>query len=397
MNGQQSLFGDFLPEQPTPVSLRIAKSGTAPLSKAQRAFNRLLARIERLRAEIAAKGVRLDEDLAFYGATLHPLNQASVSNRKELVRLLGPLWKGGIKPALGKRQKETLAEILTFQLNAIAVAEGGLFDEDLKGIYALVAGQDFADFEEDQFSDFREEMEDLFDEAGMDVDLSELRRDAPPEEFLRKMAELEAKLREAEEGVRQREQVDGPPAKKGKRQLAQEERERLLAEARARNIGTVYKQLARALHPDLEPDPVLRLNKETLMKELTVAYKQGDLYTLLKLELEWLQREEGDVARLSEEKLSVYNEVLKEQCETLEEEYRMLPMQPRYQPLHQYAGGFGLGHLDRQGEKARAEALVKSQEEAIARLRGPEAHVEVRDILRSYQQSQRQQRFDGPY
>jgi len=65
-------------------------------------------------------------------------------------------------------------------------------------------------------------------------------------------------------------------------------------------------------HPDLEQDAERRRQKETVMQELTAAYRNHDLHTLLRLELEWIRREECDLDRMTEEKLAIYNSVFKE-------------------------------------------------------------------------------------
>lgn len=55
------------------------------------------------------------------------------------------------------------------------------------------------------------------------------------------------------------------------------------------------------------------------MQELTVAYRQNDLHTLLRLEMQWIENEGGDIDRLTEEELGVYNEVLQGQVQGLEQ------------------------------------------------------------------------------
>lgn len=59
---------------------------------------------------------------------------------------------------------------------------------------------------------------------------------------------------------------------------AREEELRLLS-----NTKTVYRQLARANHPDLERDPAVAAEKTTRMQHITEAYEANDLYTLLQL------------------------------------------------------------------------------------------------------------------
>ena len=69
------------------------------------------------------------------------------------------------------------------------------------------------------------------------------------------------------------------------------------------------------------------------MQELTVAYRQNDLHTLLRLEMEWIENEGSNIERLTEEKLGVYNEVLAGQVEGLEKRLRDLAFHQRYRPI----------------------------------------------------------------
>ncbi|MDQ3417913.1 MAG: hypothetical protein M3541_03900 [Acidobacteriota bacterium] len=54
------------------------------------------------------------------------------------------------------------------------------------------------------------------------------------------------------------------------------------------------------LHPDLEQDPSLRERKTGLMQEVTAAHAGGDLHTLLRLELEWIDGDGPAAARRTE-------------------------------------------------------------------------------------------------
>ena len=53
------------------------------------------------------------------------------------------------------------------------------------------------------------------------------------------------------------------------------------------------------------------------MQQITAAYAEQDLHTLLRLQLEWMHREDAGAGRLTSEKLRAYNEVLKEQADEL--------------------------------------------------------------------------------
>lgn len=79
----------------------------------------------------------------------------------------------------------------------------------------------------------------------------------------------------------------------------------------ALEIKSLFRQLAKAFHPDKEPQEHLKEEKTTLMKKITAAYENQDLYGLLKLEKEHLGPRE-----FTEDKVELYikhiNDRLKE-------------------------------------------------------------------------------------
>ncbi|MEO6720482.1 MAG: hypothetical protein ABIN67_08945, partial [Ferruginibacter sp.] len=109
-------------------------------------------------------------------------------------------------------------------------------------------------------------------------------------------------------------------------------------EMKQKNISTIYRQLAKLFHPDLEHDEERKTEKEILMKELTVAYEAKNLHALLTLELRWIHKENDHLESLSEEKLAIYLAILKEQARDLEQEINGMFQQPRYQVLVQEFG-----------------------------------------------------------
>ena len=121
------------------------------------------------------------------------------------------------------------------------------------------------------------------------------------------------------------------------------------------------------------------------MQELTAAYRNNDLHTLLRMELEWIQREKGDLERLTDEKLALYNQVLKEQVQTLEREIAQLPCHPRYQPIAMPDGAFGIRlRTDGPAEVRLLDELILSMELSLARLQTGEAIEEVRSLIQEF-------------
>jgi hypothetical protein len=106
-----------------------------------------------------------------------------------------------------------------------------------------------------------------------------------------------------------------------------------MEELRNRNITSIYRELAKILHPDLEKDPAIKHEKEELMKALTVAYEKKDLYTLITLELNWLNKREGQMEQKSDEVMKGFIEQLKIQYNQLQFEFEEMDMKPNYFPL----------------------------------------------------------------
>lgn len=352
-------------------ALAITNATGSSLNKEQQLFNRLVAKIDELRklAELVRK--QLDEQLAYYGRVIYPVLAQVVNYRKELIRLCYPYLAAG--KTLPKHDKKFLSEFIANQFHDIGAFEETI-DEDLQEIYRSVTGMSFEEAEQKDLEEMKASLQDLVWSMGLDVDLGN------PNDVIT-AGELEAKIREAHEKLKEtanarRKTAAGPT----KKQLQKEEKERLLAEARSKNIGSIYKQLAKLFHPDLEPDETLKPQKEELMKQLTTAYEQNDLHTLLQLELDWIIKEESGRSTLSGDKLKLYNQVLKEQVKTLEEQVMSIELHPRYAPLRSDNTGHGQT-INWKREKAHLELILRSLQASIRELKGERAVAELKRIL----------------
>ncbi len=383
---QTSLFEDESFRRPEVGGLVVISQPGRPLSKAQRTFNRLVTKVEELRARLDREIHRLDKVLAYYGEYIHPRMQRQMALRKELIRALAPFLHGNRLKQ--KSERKTLRMVIAEQINEIAGKEGTLTDEDLQAVFKQVHGVDFGQVEQEEMEEMRSVMEEMFGEIGIGIDLSDLRPDMSDEELASKAAEMAERIQQKAE---EQESAFRPPEnRKTKRQLEKEERTRQAEQLRNKSIASVYKQLAKVLHPDLEPDAERKQAKGTLMQELTAAYRNNDLHTLLRLELEWIQRQEGDAERLTEEKLSIYNQVLKEQVSELERELAELPYHPRYQPIVVPAGPFGIRlRTEDPAEMRWLDETIASMEASITRIRNGEPLDEVRDVIKAYRASSR--------
>jgi succinate dehydrogenase flavin-adding protein (antitoxin of CptAB toxin-antitoxin module) len=158
-------------------------------------------------------------------------------------------------------------------------------------------------------------------------------------------------------------------------------------EAKNKSISSIYRQLAKIIHPDLEADETIKLEKEELMKQLTAAYENNDLHTLLSLEIQWIQKEENQLSALTDEKLKTYNKIMEEQAEDLKNEIIMLENHPRYNALRHIEDFPGqLRSIDLEGEKEYIQEELKEITANLANLNKSESTAvkAIKKIIKHY-------------
>lgn len=324
-------------KQSTPPKnqLRIHPGPAAKLSYAQSKFNRLLHELDALRERITKRTRTLEQALKDYAAVQAPAELEEDLARQRLILQLGALW--GQPGFLKKAQRHKVRDLILSQADFLRPSSATSEDTPLAELLATLRAewsraQGIDDEDEKSMKALAEEMKDpaFFDPA--------LFAHMDPTQFNDQMTPLEMmeEYKRQVSAVRERREHATASAPQTRRQTAAEKREVAMAEARERTLGTLYKQLAKVLHPDLERDPQRQVEKVQLMQQVTEAYRNNDIFTLLKLELEYLHRDEGDASRLTEEKVRIYVAVLAEQVELLRHECANLTIQPRFGPIHGY-------------------------------------------------------------
>ena len=238
-----------------------------------------------------------------------------------------------------------------------------------------------------QIEEARSEMAAMFGDLGLEVDVPDLHADMSEEDVAAAVAELAHQVERQAEQVRSRRQAQRP---RTKREAQDEERARRFEEARKASIGTLYRRLARALHPDLEPDAASREEKGALMQEVTAAYAANDLPTLLRLDLEWVRGGvTGAQPSTDDNTLAAYNQILKQQAAELEQAVAEVPYHPRYQSLLA-EGPFGIPiPLDGPAEVQRLDLLIESLNGTLERMAKGRAWQEVRGAIQAHRRANR--------
>jgi hypothetical protein len=386
---QTSLFepieAELKQKQPQKNSLVISSHAKQPLTPQQQSFNRLIKKIEKLRGDLEKTTVDLNQKLDYYAKHIHPLEQEVAASRKEVVKLVFSFYNN--RKLLSRPEKKILKKFFAVQLDGILAFDENP-DDELKKIFKTVNGIGLEEAVEQDFELMKDEMQEMFAGEGYDVDFKDFKKDMTPEEMMAKLSSLQEEFLKQEQTNTSKKQA----RKKTVKQIEKEKREAELEEARNKNISSIYRQLAKALHPDLEQDETARLEKETLMKRLTTAYNSGDLHSMLSLELEWIHKEEESFAKISKEKLAIYNQVLKEQVQDLEQQKFALVQHPRYNPLRRYSfRSLKNINVNLPIEKRKLEETVGSIKESILILKGRNALREIKMIIQQFKDHWREE------
>lgn len=309
-----SLFDDEEPDPSTSLVEVLAQS--KPLTKAQLSFQRLVAKIEGKREQLAqwqAYMARYHQRLA---GELEPLQSEMREGQREMAALLDRLLS---QPApgrgLGRVQRAKLRQLL-LNLVSTLLEEGP--DDDLEALHDKHAEVSHAEVRHSELALAQVMLEDVFGlEVGDDHGASSA------EELLqhaqRKMQErVEAEARQAQE------RQDARAAKRSgasstKAEAAQAKREQAAQEV-SQSLREVYRKLASALHPDRETEADARVRKTALMQRVNQAYAANDLLSLLGLQLEIEQIDAAHLASVSPQRLAHFNQILREQLAELEDE-----------------------------------------------------------------------------
>ena len=348
-------------------ALVLKPAAGAVLSPAQAEFNRLMAQLESARVKFERERVRLDRIMDALTHQLMPLIEETHRLDFELILHLQNALS---TYKLNKRRRESLEDLLRERARDLVADSCGLAPAQLETLQKLIEeiDPDWIDRESEEmgesFDNLRAMMEETARQAGIEIDLSDIHLGQNPEEGMRKLQE---RLAAAAAAARSRSR------KPTKSQLERERKQQAVAEAKQRDLKTLYKQLAKVLHPDLETNPDLRANKEEWMKRLTSAHAAGDLRELLRIEMEWLGEEASNLAAAGDEKLKVYSLILKEQIDDVKSRTFTLKDEPQYSSLRRIMDDFSR-HIPRTDLlKQSLAAKVRDNQELLNSLQKGDA------------------------
>jgi hypothetical protein len=309
----------------------IKKVANKPLSKNQVAFNKFTKKIEALQLAIDKKKLQLDVAIDCYAKEFFPATQTLQQNRKLYIIQLWQLYKN---QSFAKTEQRHLKQYIQAQLDNYLDDLLGLLEEDMHQLFEEIEGINYQQLLNEQKNEMLDELKKAL--AAYKVVLT--KKDMENEEILYGKL-VEAKLKHKQEELNKETASNKKkPTTKNRRQEEYLQQQAAINEAKKKSVSSIYKQLAKLFHPDVEQDVERRAEKEVLMKQLNEAYQNKDLHALLLLELKWINKEKDHLTTLADNTLDVYLLVLKEQISLLEEEKNNLIYLPRYRVLEEKFG-----------------------------------------------------------
>ena len=307
---QESLFA-FEVQQPSEnTGLRIRPT-VAHLSPAQKKFNLLLEQIAAARATVlmwTTETERLRErhmlEVIAHAKPMQAL-QLALALQVEAI-----LFSPPPRVKMAVRRRRALTEYILHLARTLLHAEPD--NQEFQALHDRHSEDDFASIRAEEHAIDMEIAEDMLSNLyGEDVvDKSGA-------------ADFEELIQRTHERMEQQQQ-SAPVRKRSKREQASDARRKAETDALSQSLREIYRKLASSLHPDREPDLVLRGKKTELMQRINIAYQNKDLLALLTLQMEVEQISSASLGEVPEARLAQYNQILREQLDTLKAQQQTL-------------------------------------------------------------------------
>jgi len=295
------------PAASTATDLSVQPQTATAQSPAARTFRREMAKLDRLKTQLAELQRQGRAHQLQSHEMLRPLRDEHRACMRQLAWTLDPWLDVRIK-GLSKLQQQTALTIVC-HLSA-ELAHGG--DAEMAALHDRRSPRTLADRHEteaDKLHDLigRLHAELFGTEAPADLDTTN------PEAALER---LQAMAAEQEE----RRQAKAEARKARRKPGASEQQARQSGQDADAMLRGIYRQLASALHPDRAPDEAERRRKNTLMGEVNAAYGRKDLVTLLNLQLQAELVDPDHLERIPDQRLQSLTLLLRRQVAELERE-----------------------------------------------------------------------------
>lgn len=342
-------------KQPQQIVRIVTDDKATPLSKNQKTFNRLTARIAEQEKLIAELRVAIERGRQRILADLTPLHNQFDKLRADLVRLFDQM---NSRHEFTRPERKKITYLIT-DIASELIQKG--YDElteihdryDEGGFEAAMAEAD-----EQSALSMRRMAEMMF---GIEFDPAV---DFSDPDTLREYISEQLRQRTQADQQRQQEAADRQASRpKSEKQQAREAKKQAEAQNTTKAVRSLYLDLVKAFHPDREPDEAEKIRKTTIMQRVTEAYEKSDLLGLFRLQLEFERIDQAHLEKLADAQLLYYNKILKQQADELDSQLTQVQGE-----LSSLSGGL-FGFSTAKGLDYAINNDIKSMKAAVKSLR----------------------------
>jgi len=307
----------------------IVQFGGKSLNKNQLKFNKLIEELKTLADQFEIQKEELPKLHKRFVEIAKPIDKKILLANHKLIQSADVFYR---EMKLSKNQKEIVKAFIILKIRKLPEVP----PVEIQEVFDRYAEVTFKEELEDEKKRMNENLSRMIREMfnlKEDVDLGidpELSEEENQKRILEKLSEMgiHPHSRNSQETEDPFSPQDRPKTEK---QLVKERMEQLKKEKedelRKKSFKTIYTELMKAFHPDKETDIERKAEKEEISKKITVAYGNQDFFTLLKLEAEFLTRQEGRFQSLPEDQLSYYLKMVTTQKNELKAQLSQLQEQ----------------------------------------------------------------------
>jgi len=316
-------------------------------SKAYTRYEKLLSEIEQKQqfALNITEGLRkasskINEELSPLEKEVHKLNRNYLIRLDELATEIG----------IGKYNKEWFEQYMASELEELLDFFGHQ-DSVLSALYEKYVGVTVNDIKNNE--DLLEMAKSFGEMFGFDIDIDDFLQKGQKAYFEENIEKIRnhignEKILSSEDDTKD----TGKHEAKDKKDKHTGEDATLAKDAR-----NIYMRLIKKFHPDLEKDPVVREQKNEVVKQVTKAYQENDFFGLLKLQITYLDDNEAEAEKIADDMIKRYNKILQKQLAAITRQI---------QEMHYISGAIIEDFIDKNGKfsaqkfAARKRAIDKS-------------------------------------
>ncbi len=275
-------------------------------SKAYIRYEKLISDIEKKQQFIADLEEGLDKASSKINTGLLPLIQETQLLSRALIIRLDEL---ATEIGLGKFNREWFEDFICDELDLL-LDHFGHQDKILSDLYKKYTDLTPGNIINDK--DFQAVINSLSKTFGFEIDAEEFIEKGEQGYFEAHKEKINERLKDA--GHFEEAGTEGAQTGNAKQKSKGLDKE---AKSLANDARSIYLRLVKKFHPDLETDPLISSQNSEIIKQVTKAYQENDFFSLLKLQITYIDDNEKEAELIADDLIKRYSKILQKQLNDL--------------------------------------------------------------------------------